>query len=214
MTRRSTRIFSFTAAAAFMLACVTPALFAPTPTPIPTFDTNALNLVIAQTANAAATQTALMMPPTFTPTATPRPTSTITPTPTATFYFVVATITVPPTQIPAGTSGLEYECQILSQTPQNNSVMARSSAFETRWLVANIGKAGWDQNNADYRYTGGNRLHKDSIRDLDASVSPGGTIELIVNMQSPNEPGTYSTSWRITIGKNEFCPMDLTITVN
>lgn len=214
MIRRNTRILSFMAVTAIMLACVTPTFLAPAPTPLPTFDPNSLNIAIAQTAIAAATQTALMMPPTFTPTSTPRPTSTITNTPTATFYFVLASITVPPTQIPVGSSGLEYDCQVLSQTPQNDSVMAKSSAFEARWLVANIGTAGWDKNNADYRYTGGSRLHQASVHDLDASVSPGETIELTVNMQSPGDPGTYSTSWRITVGKNEFCPMDLTIVVN
>lgn len=214
MTRRSARIISFMAATAILLACVTPTFFAPAPTPLPTFDPNVLNMAIAQTANAAATQTALMLPPTFTPTFTPRPTGTATGTPTATFYFVLATITLPPSQIPAGSSGLEYECQVLSQIPQNNETMAKSSSFEARWLVANIGTAGWDKNNADYRYVGGNKLHQAAIHDLEASVSPGDTIELTVNMQSPDNPGTYSTSWRITIGKNEFCPMDLTILVN
>ncbi len=215
MIRRNIKLVSFLAVTALMFACVAPSL-APAPTPLPTFDPNSLLTAIVETANAAARQTARVLPPTLTPTPTTPPTKTPTetPIPTATFYFVIATITVPPTQIPLGTSDLPYDCQILSQTPQNNSVIAKSSVFEARWLVANIGKSGWDSNNADYHYTGGSRLHQGGIvRDLESSVSPGKTIELVISMQSPADPGTYSTSWKLNVGKNEFCPLDLTIIV-
>lgn len=215
MIRRNTRPLALLAIAVLMLACVLPSL-APTPAPLPTFDPNSLYTAIVETANAAATQTALKLPPTYTPTVTiaPTKTPTVTPSPTATFYFVVATITVPPTQIPLGVSEQRYDCQIISQTPANNSVIAKSSVFEARWVVANIGKSGWDSNNADYHYTGGSRLHQGGIvRDLESSVSPGNTIELVISMQSPAEAGTYSTSWKLNVGKNEFCPLDLTIVV-
>jgi len=214
MTRRNTRLFSLLAVTLFMFACVVPSL-APAPEPLPTFDPNSLLTVIVETANAAATQTARVLPPTLTPTPTTQPskTPTETPIPTATFYFVLATITVPPTQIPLGVSDKEYDCQVISRIPENNSVISKSSAFEARWLVANIGKAGWDKNSADYRYFGGNKLHDGAIRDFESSVSPGGTIELVVSMKSPADAGTYSTTWKINIGKNQFCPMDLTIIV-
>lgn len=215
MIRRNARLFSLLAVTGLMLACAVPSL-APAPTPLPTFDPNSLFTAIVETADAAARQTARVLPPTLTstPTTPPSKTPTETPSPTATFYFVVATITSPPTQIPIGISTLPYDCQILSQTPQNNSVIAKSSVFEARWLVANIGKSGWDSNNADYRYVGGSRLHQGGIvRDLGSSVSPGKTIELVVSMQSPADPGTYSTSWKLNVGKNEFCSMDLTIIV-
>jgi hypothetical protein len=213
MIRRNTRLFSLVALTVFMLACVIPS-FAPTPVP-PTFDPNVLYTAIVETANAAATQTALKLPPTHTPSPTlvPTKTPTITPTPTATIYFVLATITSPPTQAPLGSSDLPYDCQILSQTPLNNAVIAKSSVFEARWLVANIGKSGWDSNNADYRYVGGTKFHTSAIRDLEKSVSPGETIELVVNMQSPAEAGTYATSWKLNVGKNEFCPLELSIIV-
>lgn len=214
MIRRNLRFFSILAVTAFTLACAVPSL-APAPTPLPTFDPNSIGTSIVETANAAARQTARVLPPTLTPTPTTQPTKTPTetPLPTATFYFVVATITVPPTQIPLGTSNLAYDCQILSQNPPNNTVFAKSSVFETRWLVANIGKSGWDRNNTDYRYFGGSRLHTNSIYDFDTSVSPGNTVELAVSMQSPSEAGTYSTTWKINVGKNEFCAMEVTIVV-
>ncbi|MBL8102733.1 MAG: hypothetical protein JNM02_09405 [Anaerolineales bacterium] len=215
MRRRSPKLFFIATITVLMFACVIPSL-APAPTPLPTFDPNLIGTAIVETANAAARQTARVLPPTLTPTPTllPTKTPTETPPPTATFYFVVASITLPPTQIPLGTSDKPYDCQILSRTPQNDSVVAKSSVFEARWLVANIGKSGWDANNADYHYAGGSRLHQGGVvRDFEASVSPGSTIEIVVNMQSPADAGTYSTTWKINVGKNEFCAMDLTIIV-
>jgi len=29
-----------------------------------------------------------------------------------------------------------------------------------------------------------------------------------------DEPGTYSTTWKITSGKDQFCPMSIKIVVN
>ncbi len=56
-----------------------------TPTPIPPLDTNAINIFIAQTANAASIQTAVAMPTfTSTPTFTPTPRNTFTPEPSFT----------------------------------------------------------------------------------------------------------------------------------
>lgn len=212
MIRRNHRIFSFLAVTLIMLACV-PTL-APASTPLPTFDPNSLNTAIVQTANAAFTQTALMMPPTFTPTLTPRPTFTSTGTATPTFIFILPTSTQPPTLAPTSNSGVEYDCQILSQTPQDNSPILRMATFEARWQVANIGIKGWDASNSDYRYYKGDKFHQAAIYDLAASVPSGGTIEFVVKMQAPSASGTYSTSWRIIIGKTRFCPMNLTIIVN
>ncbi len=76
-----------------LVSCM-PAL--PTPTPIPPLDPNAINLYIAQTADAASLQTMEAMPPaTATPTVTLTPRSTFTPestfTPIPTFFYPTPT---------------------------------------------------------------------------------------------------------------------------
>ncbi len=89
------RIFSaWLAVTALIVACMPSFLtYQAIPTPLP----GALNLFIAQTAAVAATQTALLAPPTLTPTLTPSPTKTPSPTasPTPTFIFKLSTPTVP-----------------------------------------------------------------------------------------------------------------------
>lgn len=211
MIRRNIRIVSILVITAIMLACV-PTLL-PAPAPIPTFDPNSINTVIALTAGAAATQTALMLPPTFTPTATSLPTNTPTETASPTFIFILPTITVLPTMVTPGSSGEQFDCQIISRNPANDSVIAPGAAFEVIWQIANIGKKTWFSSDVDYRFSSGAKLHKQSIYDLESSVMPGTTVDIKVNMKAPNEPGTYTTNWKINIGKDSFCPMDLTILV-
>lgn len=206
--RYSSRSILILIAAVFTLACL-PTLGTAS-TPLPTFDANAPLTAIAQTAAAAATQTALSIP---TATATPIPTKTPTesPTPTPTFLFLVPTLFIPPTQVPIGSSNLDFDCQVLSFEPQE--AVAVSARFFGKWIVANIGKVAWDANNLDYQYVDGDKIHLQSIYDFPASVQPGATVELTVDMQAPVAPGEYYTRWRINAGKLGFCPMELRITV-
>ena len=213
MIVRNLKHLYFVITAVFVLACVTPTLV-PVSESIPTFDPNAPLTAIVKTAGAAMTQTAQFAPPTLTPTATqtrtPFPTETITPT----FIFVLPTSTVPPTQIPAGSSGLELECQILSQDPPNNSIISLQSTFTAKWLVANVGLNTWPSDNTDYRYFSGTSLHLQPIYDFEKNVVAGNSVELTVAMQAPNQTGVYTTSWRISIGQERFCPMNITVIVS
>lgn len=197
-----------------ILACAP--VFAPTSAPVPTFDPNSINTVIALTANSAATRTAQMLSPTLTPTVTLIPANIYTPTgtPTVTFIFLLPTFTLTPTQIQPGSSGEQYECQVISQTPAENSTMPKGLPFEARWQVANIGTDVWDSDSADYRYSSGDKIHLTAVYDLNQSVSPGESTDIVVKMQAPTEPDTYSTRWKINIGKTQFCTMKLTIIVN
>ncbi len=194
-----------------MLACV-PSL-PNSSSPLPTFDANAPLTAIVETFNAAAAQTQTFAPPTWTSTVTPTRTSIPTETPSPTFVFLLPTATIPPTQIPVGSSGKDLECQILAQDPPNGSLMQKSVDFVVRWTIANVGTHTWPSDNTDYRYISGDKLYVQPIYDLERNVVAGETIELIVNMQTPANVGTYSTSWRIVISKEQFCPLDLTIIV-
>ncbi|GAB1469643.1 hypothetical protein MASR2M66_05200 [Chloroflexota bacterium] len=208
MLRRSYKILIFTAALILMLACV-PTLGS-APAPVPTFDSNAPLTAIAGTANVAATQTAVNLPPTATvtlPTKTPFPT----PTATVTFIYILPTKDVPPTQVPLGSSSKKYECQILAVEPKR--ALAPNEGFTAKWTVANIGKSTWEENNFDYRYLAGDKLHLQPAFDFPVSVAPGVVVELTVAMMAPPNPGDYVTTWKLNAGKLAFCEMVLEITV-
>lgn len=212
MIQRRQRIFSLFAITMLMLACV-PSIVPAEPS-IPTFDPNSALTAIVLTADAAATQTAILMPPTSIPTETVLPTDTPTETPTPTFVFLLPTLTARPTQATPGSSGKQYECQIMRQEPANETTMPSGTSFEMTWEVANIGQKAWFSSDTDYGYSSGDWLHLQAAYDFDTSIAPGGLIELKANMKAPAKPGAYTTEWRINIGKNSFCPMKLTIIVN
>ena len=217
MIHRNYRIFSFLIMTALVLACV-PTTLIPVSSPVPTFDPNSINTVIVLTADAAATQTALMIPPTLTPTVTMFPSNTPPPTetPTPTFLFILPTSTVPSSTPTADTSGSgsQFACRVDSQTPSNNSTFAQGANFDAHWLVTNIGTDAWDSNSADYRFSNGDRIHRASIYDFNKSVPSGKQTEIVVAMKAPDSAGTYTTTWKINIGKERFCSMTLTIIVN
>jgi hypothetical protein len=214
MFRRNYRKIYFLITAAFVLACAIPALV-PAPTTVaPAFDPNSINTLIVQTANAAATQTAQILHPTFTPTSTVQPTITATGTSTPTFIFILPSPTVPSSTPTLGISDEKFACQVTSQTPQNNSEMTAGADFDMRWQVNNIGKKAWNSDNADYRYTSGDKIYKAPAYDLERTVPAGASTEIVVAMKAPSTPGTYTTTWKITSGKTQFCTMNLTIVVN
>ncbi|NOT05300.1 MAG: hypothetical protein HOP27_11945 [Anaerolineales bacterium] len=214
MLHRNYRIFSFLIMTALVLACA-PTLV-PESAPVPTFDPNSINTAIGLTAEAAATQTALMIPPTLTPTVTMFPSNTPPPseTPTPTFLFILSTPTVPSSTPTLEVSGSQYACRVNSQTPADNSTFAQGANFDAHWVVTNIGTDAWDSDSADYRFSNGDRIHKASIYDFSKSVAPGKQTEIVVDMKAPDSAGTYTTTWKINIGKNKFCSMNLTIIVN
>ena len=209
-------------ALALIMACV-PTLAVPS---VPTTDPNAISTYIAQTANVASSRTAAAMP-TFTPTATftPTPRNTDTPEPTATstviFRFFTPTSIVPTsTQSSSGgggsggaTSNKTYACEIISITPANGTSFGSRVEFDAKWKVKNNGKSDWDKNSVDYIYLSGDKFHKVAAYDLGKTVTPGEIADIVVDMQAPKNPGTYTTTWTLRVGSDTFCKMSLTIAV-
>ena len=92
MNRRTVRRISlWTIIGLFLWGCASPMFITPPPSSV--LDPSSVETVIAGTANAAQTQTAIHIPPTITPTFTPLPTKTITitPSPTATILLITET---------------------------------------------------------------------------------------------------------------------------
>ena len=226
MIRRNYRIFSIVIGMSLILACAP--VLGSAATPPPAFDPNSINTAIVLTANAAAMQTSWMVPDTLTPTLTAFPTRTQLPTETVTptFIFILSTPTKPTstptvklstTQL-AGTPGTagssKYACQFITQSPPDGKTFAPKSDFDMIWHVKNTGTSMWDVSSADYRFVGGDALHTGpDFYDFTESVDPGTRTDLTVDMRAPKEPGTYSATWKIFVGKTSFCVVTITINV-
>jgi hypothetical protein len=218
---RKTKLLVWVTALALVMACV-PSLATPS---VPTLDPGAVNTFIAQTVNAAATQTAASRPsltpsPTLTPTVN---TETPSPTATATVIFVLSTPT--PLVIPTftnvssggggggGISSQNYSCQVTRVSPANGSTFNPRDDFDTVWTVRNNGQKNWDRNSVDYVYSSGSKIHKISGYDLDENVRVGNSIDLGVDMQAPKDSGNYTTTWTMRAGNKTFCTLTITINV-
>ena len=217
-TTRKTKLLVWVTALALIMACV-PALSAPS---VPTLDPGAVNTFIAQTVNAASTQTAASRPsstpsPTITPTVN---TETPFPTATATVLFILSTPT--PLVIPTftnvssgggGSSSQNFSCQVTRVSPANGSSFNPRDDFDAVWTVRNNGQKNWERSNVDYFYSSGDKIHKVSGYDLDENVRVGNSIDLGVDMQAPKDPGNYTTTWTMRSGNKTFCTLTLTINV-
>jgi hypothetical protein len=182
----------------------------------PTAPPGAVETIVAGTAGAAQTQTAVLVPststPTFTPTATRTPTLTPTFTPTFIFRLRTATPRKTATSTLGSTSG-DYACRLLDQDPADGTKINAKTDFDAVWEVRNTGSASWDQNSIDFAFFNGDKLHKRAIYDLNNSVNSGASINLIVDMVAPKDAGRYRTVWSLRRGNDDFCRVTLTIIV-
>jgi hypothetical protein len=216
-----------------LFACASPVEVG---TPVPTLEESAVETLIFETAAAARTQTAEVLPPTQTVTSTPTRTKTPTqtPLPTSTFLFLFPTYTqvVLPTFTPVAGGGgggggkptqtadpdpHDYtgtlHCALVGQTPRDGTVFKPRKKFTVVWTVKNTGTAAWRKHIIDYRYLGGDKFHDKARYDMNFIIDPGETADMVVEMHAPKEPGSYKTTWVAGLNKGGLCKMTLSIIV-
>lgn len=199
---------------ALTLACV-PTL--PLAEPLPTAGPGSVETIIALTANAAASQTAVFLPsatPTASETPTPSHTPTETPTPTVTVIFRLPTFTFTPepTSVVDTSPGGDYDCDLTAQSPGNGTILSPRTDFDAKWTVKNTGTRAWDRNSVDYIYVSGAKIHKIKAYDLPITVAVDDGVTLTVDMVAPAEAGSYTTTWGLRRG-TVFCTFSLRIEV-
>ena len=181
--------------------------------------------IVASTAGAAMTRTALYTTPSPTSTWTPLPTHTpsLTPTASPTFLFTYGASRTPSrTPVPSSvvassdtppTSGSLDGCILLSQSPEDGSHFSARESFKVAWKVENTGSRVWDRDSVDFAFSTGTEMHKKRLYDLPANIPVGEYVTLNVSMAAPKSEGTYYTVWSLRRGQDRFCHVDLTIHV-
>jgi len=179
---RSKKALLLMLALAFILACSRFA--APTPQPAATLD--ALYTAAAQTLGAMSTQGAVTLTAQqqatgtlFIPTSSVTPFSTLTP--------------VPPLQtiIPCDAASF-----ITDVTYPDGSIVSRGSSFTKTWRIKNIGACAWTTSYA-LVFVSGEKFGAPNAVSLPASIGPGQTVDLSVNMTAPNNDGSYQGNWKL-----------------
>jgi hypothetical protein len=184
----------------------------------PTAAPGVFETVVAGTAHAAQTQTALLIPPSTTPTFTPTVTRTATGLPSFTPTFIFQLRSPVPTRgntaTPTfGSTSGNLGCALVSQKPADGKVFKPNAKFDAVWEVRNTGSASWSADDVNFVYATGRQMHENDSYDLPRDVPSGGTVELTVAMTAPKITGEFKTVWTLQRGKNDFCHVDLTIAV-
>lgn len=103
-------------------------------------------------------------------------------------------------------------CQIISKSPQKS--LKKKADFDAVWVVKNTSGKTWKENNVDYTFIGGKKMHKyNSVYDFPKSVASGKKITIRVDMRAPSSKGTYKTTWGIVAGSTRLCTLSLTVKV-
>ncbi len=163
------------------------------------------------------TPTVMLDTPTESATETLRPSSTPLPTNTA-FILPTATITLTPTATETETPTVSptseaYQCSIVSAFPEPNHQFPPGGDFDGRWTLKNTGTQTWESG-VDLVYISGTKFQtRGDAVDLPSIVDPSNSVEVIVDMLAPHEPGTYETNWALRKDGNYFCNLRLVIKV-
>jgi len=205
----------FLASAVLLISCdvSTFAVHPQLPTPIP----GSISLLAAQTAAAAATETAALIPSTLTPTLTPFPTQTPedTSTATSTFIFLLPTLTpvntstsaVPTNEI----SG--FTCKLIKQSPQDGASLNGNQPFKLTWKIQNTGSRTWTPDNVGLYFIGGDQFADTAATSLPSSITAGDSVVLSIRMTTPGQSGKYTTNWALEASGQNFCTLFLRISV-
>ena len=227
--KRVYKMIPFLGITLLSLACLVPAVAVP---PAPTSAPGAVETIIFETAAAARTQTAELLPPTQTATntsiSTRIPSNTPSPTPTILLLLPTNTpVVLPSLTLIAGGDGKPTKtpspnehnykgtkkCSVVGQSPPDGTVFRPRKKFTVRWTIKNTGTAAWKKGSFDYQYLGGDKFHDRGLYDMNFILDPGETIDIKVIMHAPKQPDSYETTWILGSKKNALCKMTLAIVV-
>ena len=195
-----------------------------TATPAPTLDVSkTVEAARTESVGTAAADFATQVLPTLVqPSATLAPTATELPTPTLVPTLVPAD-TLAPTLAPANTQPpvsnatavpADYTCSVTASSPAYLAQFAPYGEMDGKWTVKNTGSKSWGSTDVDVSYVSGENMaqYEDSY-NLAKDVSPGASIDIVVDMLAPATPGIYKTTWGLVRSGSAFCMLNLTIEV-
>ncbi len=108
---------------------------------------------------------------------------------------VISTATLTP--IPSPTTCADNAKFVADVTIPDGTVFNTPTAFTKTWRVQNTGTCNWDSTYT-LRYTGGAQLDGPSTVAFPGAITPGGTMDISVNLKSPAAVGTYTGKWQLT----------------
>lgn len=168
-------------------------------------DPNLAITQVVETAMAAITQTAAVLPPTatFTPTTPPTstPTATVQPSPTS---AATATVSQSFTQPTNQVSSCDIGSFVKDVTIPDGTVIAAGSKFTKTWEIKNVGTCTWGPTYTVVFFGGEQMAAQSSYTFTTENVEPGENVEISIEMTAPTKTGTFTGYWilRNALGQN------------
>ena len=129
-------------------------------------------------------------PPTPTKTPfVPTPTA-IQPTPTA----------IQPTPIPVPCNAISFQTDL---TIKDGTVFAPNADFTKTWRLKNVGSCSWSTS-YDLVFVEGDRMEGKKATALPALIRPGETVDISIELTSPDKAGDYRGYWMLRSGGGEW----------
>jgi hypothetical protein len=129
------------------------------------------------------------------------------PQPTGSGYTLTTGTVSPPvtTATPGGATPASKTCDLVKfvkdVTYPDNSRLAPGSTFVKTWRLENAGSCTWTP---DYSllFVGGDSMGAPASVPLNATVPPGGTVDVSVTFQAPDSNGSYRADWKLRNASN------------
>ena len=178
----------------------------------PTQDPNAIFTQVAETVMVSMTQTSEAMPPTtMPPTPMPEPAATTTPSLPAAPADAVATQPSGPS-VPIGPTAtiprVGDSAKWASNNPNDGSVFKPNEHFQMTACFINDGTTDWDKTYY-LQWSSGYRLCGDiTYFYVGEAVKPGDKWCFTIPAVAPNDPGSYTTRWRVRNKSGHFMEED------
>jgi hypothetical protein len=111
-------------------------------------------------------------------------------------------------------SSKSYACSFINQTPKDWTRMRSRQDFDMKWTVQNTGGLTWHAKSIAIKYLGGTKMQTHGNQaSLSGDVGAGKKTTLVVDMNAPKAPGTYTALWSLVAGKQNFCKVTVILTV-
>ena len=105
-----------------------------------------------------------------------------------------------------------YTSALVSETIPSGSKMDPGERFEKTWTIENTGTCDWLRD-FFFDYAGGYDFKgADRVR-ITKKVTPGSTVDISMSIDAPDDPDTYTSSWRMRTDDGSFFGQVFTIEI-
>lgn len=136
--------------------------------------------------------------PTSVPRSTQIPTLTLIP-PTVTLHPTPTPIPPTPTQIPVPCNAISFQADV---SIQDGTIFAPDADFTKTWRLKNIGSCNWTTE-YDLVFVEGSRMDGKKAIALPEKIRPDETLDISVELNSPDKAGDYRGYWMLRSGDGE-----------